>query len=112
MISNKLSKIQQVNAIKDRGNQEWSTGDTRCDSRSSFLLRGSTSMLDGCGHHTGLTNTTKAHPILRCELAPQRPGSLSTKGFLKVEPAFISLGHTSTTELEAPKNNTMLLNNK
>jgi hypothetical protein len=36
----------------------------------------------------------------------------STKGFLKAEPTFTSLGHASTTELEAPKNNTMLSNNK
>jgi hypothetical protein len=65
-----------------------------------------------CGCHKGLTNATKAHPILRCKLLPQRPSSLSTKGFLEAEPAFTILGHASTTELEAPKNNTMLSNNK
>jgi hypothetical protein len=36
----------------------------------------------------------------------------STKGFLEEEPAFTSLGHTSTTELEAPKNNPIMSNNK
>jgi hypothetical protein len=69
-------------------------------------------MLERCGCHKGLTNATKAHPILRCKLPPQRPSSLSTKGFLKAEPAFTILGHTSTTESEAPKDNTMLSNNK
>jgi hypothetical protein len=59
--------------------------------------------LEGCGCHKGLTNATKAQPILRCKLPPQRPSSLSTKGFLKAEPAFTNLGHNSTTELEAPK---------
>jgi hypothetical protein len=66
----------------------------------------------GCGCHKGLTNATKAHPILWCKLPPQRPSSLSTKGFLKAEPAFTILGHTSTTKLEAPKHNTMLSINK
>jgi hypothetical protein len=54
----------------------------------------------------------KDSPYFRCKLPPQRPSSLSTKGFLKAEPAFTGLGHASTTELEAPKNNTMLSNNK
>jgi hypothetical protein len=69
-------------------------------------------MLERCDCHKGLTNATKAHPILWCKLSPQRPSSLSTKGFLKAEPAFTILGHASTTELEAPKDNTMLSNNK
>jgi hypothetical protein len=69
-------------------------------------------MLEGCGCHKGLTNATKSHPILRCKLSPQRPSSLSTKRFLKAEPTFTSSGHASTTELEAPKNNTILSNNK
>jgi hypothetical protein len=69
-------------------------------------------MLERCGYHKGLTNATKAHPILWCKLSPQRPSSLSTKGFLEVEPAFTILGHASTTKLEAPKDNTMLSNNK
>jgi hypothetical protein len=106
MTNNKLSKIQQVKTIKDRSNREWSTWRQGCDSRSSFLFRGSTSTLEGCGCHKGLTNATKAHPILRCKLPPQRPSSLYTKGFLKTEPTFTSLGHASTTELEAPKINT------
>jgi len=108
MSTSKLSKIQVVKAIKDRGNREWSTRRHGCNSRSSFLFRGSTSTLEGCGCHKGLTNATKAHPILRCKLPPQRPSSLSTKGFLKAEPAFTISGHDSTTELEAPKHNTML----
>jgi hypothetical protein len=112
MTKNKISKIQQVKAIKDRGNWEWSTQRQGCDSHSSFLFRVSTSRLEGCGCHKGLTNTTNSHPILRCKLSPQRPSSLSTKGFVKAEPTFTSLGHASATELEAPKNNTMLLNNK
>jgi hypothetical protein len=112
MTTSKLSKIQVVKAIKDRENREWSTQRHGCDSRSSFLFRGSTSTLERCGCHKGLTNATKAHPILWCKLPPQRPSSLSTKGFLKAEPAFTILGHTSTTELEAPKDNTMLSNNK
>jgi hypothetical protein len=103
MTTSTLSKIQQVKAIKDIGNREWSTRRHGCNSRSSFLFRGSTSTLERCGCHTGLTNATKAHHILRCKLPPQRPSSLSTKGFLKAEPAFTNLGHTSTTELEAPK---------
>jgi hypothetical protein len=69
-------------------------------------------MLERCGCHKGLTNATKAHPILRCKLPPQRPSSLSTKGFLKAEPAFTILRHASTTELEAPKDNRLLSNNK
>jgi hypothetical protein len=60
-------------------------------------------MLERCGCHKGLTNATKDHPNLWCKLPPQRPSSLSTKGFLKAESAFTNLGHTSTTELEAPK---------
>jgi hypothetical protein len=112
MKNNKLSKIQNVKAIKDRGNQEWSTRRQGCGSRSSLLFRGSTSTLERCGCHKGLTNATKAHPILRCKLSPQRPSSLSTKGFLETELAFTILGHASTTELEAPKDNTMLSNNK
>jgi len=103
MSTSKLSKIQYIKAIKDRGNREWSTRRHGCNSRSSFLFMGSTSTLEGCGCHKGLTNATKAHPILRCKLPPQRPSSLSTKGFLKAEPAFTILGHASTTELEAPK---------
>jgi hypothetical protein len=112
MTTRKLSKIQYIKAIKDRGNREWSTRRHGCNSRSSFLFRGSTFTLERCGCHKGLTNATKAHPNLRYKLPPQRPSSLSTKGFLKVEPAFTILGHASTTELEAPKNNTMLSNNK
>jgi hypothetical protein len=112
MTTSKLSKIQYIKAIQDRGNQEWSTRRHGCNSYSSFLFRGSTSTLERCGCHKGLTNTTKAHPILWCKLPPQRPSSLSTKGFLKAEPTFTILGHTSATELEAPKDNTMLSNNK
>jgi len=108
MSTSKLHKIQYIKAIKNRGNREWSTRRHGCNSRSSFLFRGSTSTLEGCGCHKGLTNATKAHPILRCKLPPQRPSSLSTKGFLKAEPAFTISGHDSTTELEAPKHNTML----
>jgi hypothetical protein len=98
MTTSKLSKIQYRKTINDRGNREWSTWRHGCDSRSSFLFRGSTSTLERCGCHKGLTNVTKAHPILRCKLSPQRPSSLFTKGFLKTEP-----GHASTIELEAPK---------
>jgi hypothetical protein len=112
MTTSKLSTIRYIKAIKDKGNREWSTQRHRCNSHSSFLFRGSTSTLERCGCHKGLTNATKAHPILRCKLSPQRPSSLSTKGFLKAEPAFIILGHASSTELEAPKDNTMLSNNK
>ena len=92
MSTSKLHKIQYIKAIKDRGNREWSTRRHGCNSRSSFLFRGSTSTLEGCGCHKGLTNATKAHPILRCKLPPQRPSSLSTKGFLKAGPAFTILG--------------------
>jgi hypothetical protein len=69
-------------------------------------------MLERCGCHKGLTNTTKAHHILWCKLSPQRPSSLSTKGFLEAKPAFTILGHASTTELEALKDNTILSSNK
>jgi hypothetical protein len=110
MTTSKLSKTRYIKAIKGRGNQEWSTRRHECNSHSSFLFRGSMSTLERCGCYKGLTNATKAHPILWCKLPLQRPSSLSTKGFLKAEPAFIILGHTSTTELEAPKDNTMLSN--
>jgi hypothetical protein len=45
MTTSKLSKIQVVKAIKDRDNREWSTRRHGCNSRSSFLFRGSTSTL-------------------------------------------------------------------
>jgi hypothetical protein len=112
MTTSKLSKIQYVKAIKDRENREWSTWRHGCNFHSFFPFKGSTSTLERFGCHKGLTNATKAHPILRCKLPPQRPSSLSIKGFLKAEPAFTILGHTSTTESEAPKDNTMLSNNK
>jgi hypothetical protein len=112
MTTSKLSKIQYIKAIKDRGNRESGTWRHRYNSHSSFLFRGSTSTLERCGCHKGLTNATKAHPVLWCKLSPQRPSSLSTKEFLKAEPAFTILGHASTTELEAPKDNTILSNNK
>jgi hypothetical protein len=112
MTTSKLSTIRYIKAIKDRGNREWSTRRHGCNSRSSFLFRGSTSTLERCGCHKGLTNATKAHPNPWCKLSPQRLSSVSTKGFLKEESAFTILGHTSTTELEAPKDNTMLSNNK
>jgi hypothetical protein len=54
------SKIQ----VRDRNNREVETGDTRMYSRSSFLLRGSTSTLERCGD-TESTNATEAHLILR-----------------------------------------------
>jgi hypothetical protein len=103
MTINKLSKIQQVKVIKDRSNREWRTQRQGYDSRSSFLFRGSMSMLEGCGCHKVLTNATKAHPIRRCKLSPQRPSSLSTKGLVKKEPAFTSLGHASTTIWKLPR---------
>ena len=108
MSTSKLSKIQDIKAIKDRGNREWSTRRHGCNSRSSFLFRGSTSTLEGCGCHKGLTNATKAHPILRCKLPPQRPSSLSTKGFLKAESAFTKLGaqlHNWIGGSQAPQSN-------
>jgi hypothetical protein len=107
MSTSKLSMIRYIKAIKDRGNREWSTGRHGCNSHSFFLFRGSMSMLERCGCNKGLTNATKAHPNLWCKLLPQRPSSLSTKGFLKAEPTFTISGHTSTTELEDPKDNTM-----
>jgi hypothetical protein len=55
-----INKIQ----VRDRDNQEVETGNTRMYSRSSFLLRGSTSTLDRCGD-TESTNATEAHLVLQ-----------------------------------------------
>jgi hypothetical protein len=54
------SKIQ----VRERNNRRVETGDTRMYSRSSFLLRGSTSTLERCGD-TESSNATKAHLVLR-----------------------------------------------
>jgi hypothetical protein len=48
--------------------------DTRDDSPSFFLLRGSTSMLEGCGYHKGLT-------LFSSEQRHKDLAHLSTKGF-------------------------------
>jgi hypothetical protein len=54
------SKIQ----VRERDNRRVETGDTRMYSRSSFLLRESTSTLERCGD-TESANATKAHLVLR-----------------------------------------------
>ena len=79
-------------------------GDTRDDSRSSFLLRGSTSTLEGCGRHKGLT-------LFSGEQRHKGLAHVSTKGFPRGgNRAFTRfLGHTSTTKLETANssNNTI-----
>jgi hypothetical protein len=54
------SKIQ----VRERNNRRVKIGETRMYSRSSFLLKGSTSMLERCGDMES-TNATKAHLVLR-----------------------------------------------
>jgi hypothetical protein len=65
-MSGKHASKQVTNKIqvRERDNRRVWTGDTRMYSRSSFLLRGSTSMLERCGD-TESTNATKAHLVLR-----------------------------------------------
>jgi hypothetical protein len=63
--SDKQASKQIANKIqvRDRDHREVETGDTRMYSRSSFLLRGSTSTLESCGD-TESTNATEAHLVL------------------------------------------------
>jgi hypothetical protein len=53
------SKIQ----VRVKSNRRVETGDTRMYSRSSFLLKESTSTLEKCGD-TESTNATEAHLVL------------------------------------------------
>jgi hypothetical protein len=55
-----INKIQ----VRIRKDRKAETGDTRMYSRSSFVLRGSTSTLERCGD-TESTNATKAHLVLQ-----------------------------------------------
>jgi len=59
----KTSNMEQL--VKDRNNRSGSTRRHEDDSRSSFLVRGSTSTFGGVWHHKGLPTPQRPHPILR-----------------------------------------------
>ena len=71
-----------------------------------FLCKKVRLRLEGCGCHTGLTNATNGLTLFSGDLRHKWPKSLfHYGGSLEAGngPIQVSWGHTSTTELEAPK---------
>ena len=104
--SNTQYKIQVVKCGKRIEVTEVEHAETRgYDSRSSFLVKGSTSTLEGCG----ATKANQRHKGLTLFSGEQRHEGLAhapLSGCLKVATVTFTqrLGHTSTTQLEAPNN--------